>query len=311
MRFFAKILLIIFTVGLSGVCLAGPIVLENKEIVMAGFYLQKQTTLDVELRKRSDDGQVPIHHMTFTGIKEDDFGIDDPWVIADQYLVIKYECNLPSWGIRMVTGNKFNWNKMYPKPIAEGEDGQWEWEKTGDDGYFYVDGQYQTGDDLVSYGGLIHKDKIEDPRLRAELAWQIYQDKQFPDILTDDLVDPTPGDPADDWKTDWAYLVDKGSSGYVDELMLGYFFGEDGEVLAKYNYNLAIFGNGGADYLAQHPVISEVDGNPEPKPGDDEVVVFVGGRFCSTDYSDPDNPVDFMLPAGKYGTTIYVELLHE
>ncbi len=311
MHWMLKIILVILVVSLGGVCLADDIVLPKKQMVKAGFFLPAVSTLSVELRKISDDNLVPVSHMTFTGLKSEEFGVDNPWVIADQYVRIIYDCNTPNWGIRLVTDNKIIWNKMYPKPLAQGEDGQWEWEEAGNDGYVYVNGQYQVGDDIVSYGGLVSADKYDDPRLRAELAWQIYENKQFPDILSDAEVDPTPEDPADNWKTKWAYMMDKSDSGYAGGLVLDYFWGEDNEVLAEYNYNLAIFGNGAASYLAQHPITGMgMDGVPFPKAGDGDVVVYIGARFGSKDYTGED-PLEFELPAGGYGATVYVELLHE
>lgn len=352
------ILTICAMIVLGHIAYAGDVVLNTPpEWVLAQYYRNKVATLNVELRNIPDDSLVdstsPLEDLTFNGIGSENFGTDNPWVVADQYIRIKYNCNYVSWGIKLITDNNTDPDVqpdiggLEPRPIGIGP-GEDEVPGTGDDTWGAgPDGVFGTNDDIwgagpdeicgtaddtvkVSFGGLILKDQEEDnPTFRADLGWQIWQGwlALWYQGITFGIKPPAPQDGSDfdcgtdsiedDWKSKWAYVIDKGNTGYQSEVITGYKVVEDEdgnkEIFAIYSYDVAIFGDGVSSALAQHPPNSNLDqyGEPKEKDGDGDVAVYIAGRFCSTDYwVDPDG-VDFILPMGNYHAKLYVEMVFE
>lgn len=269
-----------------------------------------------------------------------------PWVLADQYLWIEFECHRDGyWGLRLVTDNTSD--------IVD-EDGDIPI------GYVYEDNDTtDTSDDLEAYGGLIRVtvddsgnivNVTDDPFQRVILAWQVYYQDwvdvwilNFPRTINPPDVEPferddgtiiyTDSNIAAEWYQDeddggaWAYLGDKNDDGYPgDSVYWQIYNSETGDSDDVYNYNMIAcgMGDGYAD-IARHPGYTGnlQDYDDEDKDGDGEtdddwdIFVYLAGRFWNTAYLDTDNDdtyetaVDFRLPAGTYKTTLYVELFYE
>lgn len=291
-------------------------VVEETATLSAVYSLPKAASLAIEIRTISQNNIVGS--LTFNGFNLPNFGVNNPWVVADQYVRIIYSCNYPSWGIRVVTDNEINIGGIEPK-WDKGKDGGWGKVNFDDDGNGIIDDWPEHGtpgtDDNAYYGGLINMDKKNNSTIKADLAWQIYPNflgnGVIPNAPDKDDAGVKPVNPEDGWKTNWAYIVDRSNTGYTSQIITDYIEKEvNGEIqiLAVYNYNIAIFGGGAKNGLAQHPPNGEP---PSEKSGDGDVAMYICSRFCSKDYlADPNNPngVDFVLPKGNYKTTIYIEI---
>lgn len=228
--------------------------------------------------------------------------INEPWVHSPQYLRVTYSSDENIWGIRIVTNNNVDIGQVYPKPIGPGPDNQWEWEKLGLSGYQYVGGVWQTGDDSVSFGGLIHPGTKANPNYRADLAWQVYKD---PVPSPDPIYKNWQGvwNVGGNWNDDWAYITDK-SDKWNGQLVIGGVY-YPGTWDAK--YEMVVTGNPVVNYLAQHPVVSGSKENPDPKLGDCDIAIYLAACFGISQ----NGTFIGILPAGNYQTRIYLELIHE
>lgn len=258
-------------------------------IAVAGLFISVSVLADsnvhVQLHNISDNLLVP--NFTFSGFA--DATIDDPWVVADQYVRMTYESDLNMWIIRIVTNNKAMFPNMLGKPIAPGPNGVY-------DGPPELD---PLSDDVVSYGGLVDAGSQLNPENRAKLAWQVfrYDDPYNPPPpgeevtpsteLTDDTVGGLPS-------SDWGYLCDVSDTGYVADPTNDYFW--------------LAYGSGAFSLIAQHPVVyTDASGDPLPKPGGGDIVVYIGA--CLGKNQDTVNPG--ALPAGSYNSQIFFQLFHE
>lgn len=187
------------------------------------------------------------------------------------------------------------------------------------------DGDWNNGNEILSYSGLINTDPAiytTNPSMRAALGWQVY----------DVAPGSTPSNPTDasfsnpeTWDSDWAYLADKSNHvADADGVRAGTVL-DEGIITGTtpsgdniYNYALIAYGGIGQG-LAQHPM-NDTNGDriPEAKSASDndndgklDAAVYLAARFANTDYSDPDNPQHFVLPGGTYSTRLYIELIHE
>lgn len=320
MKSFIKITTIWLVINFSS-GLFGGIVLGPKWNRIAQHYGGPLVgTLTVEARNIFGDA---IADLTF--VIPNGYSVNKPWIVSNQYIKVAFNCNYPSWVIKIVTYNKDKYPGIWGNPIkanndADGDGDKWDGPPE----------ENPLSDDSCSYGGLVYTADLEEVTYRASLGWRIYNDKLKFDAkpgqpADSDLNNGTPDDPNDDWKSKWAYIVDKGDTEYNDNIILGYSVDEDGDFLTWYNYQVAVFGDGtsGAQEkngLAQHPPNPDTDTpadkdlEPDAKYGDNEVAIYVAARFSSKDYTvDPANPngVDFVLPKGAYQTRIYLELAVE
>lgn len=270
-------------------------------ITLASGNIMAASSIDGKIYNLDD---TPAGSLQFPGLNNLVPG-GNLWVVSGQYIRVSYSSTEVQWAIRIVTKNSINIGGVYPKPLGPGPDGLWEWEKQGVNSYQYVNGVWQTGDDLVSYCGLINSTTKNDPNSRAPLAWQVfrYNDPYYPDgklhipplipvppstVLNDNTVG---GGPIDDW----AYMGDVSDTGYVLDPLNDYYW--------------VAYGSGGFSLLAQHPVVyKDADGDALPKPGGGDIIVYIGARFGK---KAPDGVTDVgLLPIGQYGTRIYLEIIH-
>ena len=246
--------------------------------------------------------------LATSGLQFSDVGkvtTNDPWVRSNQYLRIQY--NIDSkwniWGIRIVTDNENNIKQVYPKPTAPGPDKKYE------NSYKYVGGQWQIGDDSVSFGGFIDPKSKNNPNYRAALAWQVFKDPvAAPDPIYKDFLGIW--NVGGEWNDDWAYMADK-SDKYWDvtksqsvNSVGGIFY--SGTWNQK--YEMIITGDQYVSFLTQHPVVAGSKTNPDPKPGDGDIAVYIAACFG---IMDDKGDYTGILPKGTYGTTIYLELVYE
>lgn len=207
-----------------------------------------------------------------TGLDAAGISFTDPgvatWTVANEYLRVVYSSNYPLWVVRIVTDNRAVFAAMAPRPLAAG-----------------ADGVFGTGDDVVSYGGLIDAVTQDNPDNRADLAWQVYVDPTAPGVLDDAAV-------GGDWNDNWAYVVDVSSTG------VGLDIDVDDNV-DTLEYFTVVQGGAASSGLAFHPALdADADGAVDPKPGDGNVAVYLGARFSG-------------LAAGDYGANLTVQLIHE
>lgn len=239
------------------------------------------------------DGTPSPGGLQFTGV--DDATAEAPWVHSPQYIRLIYDSDEALWGIRIVTDNDTDIGEVYPDPQNQGTDGEWEWTLHPDWGgrYRYEAGEWQTGDDSVSIGGLIDPSTKENPNYRADLAWQVYND---PVAEPDPIYQNWAGvwNVGGNWNDDWAYVVDKSNMWYGTPSVGGIFY--PGTWNAK--YEMVATGNPLIGYLAQHPVVSGSRSSPDPKIGDGDIAIYIAANFGG-------------LPAGNYRTRLYLELVHE
>jgi len=284
------------------------ILIVNAVLLFAAVYVSAEYVLDVAIYNGDDD--TPAPRVEFPGIEALRLG-DNLWIASPQYIRVRYTSEAGRWSIRIVTKNSTDIGGVYPRPLATGRDvdgdgepdgdDQWEWERLGNPSYLMDGaGNWQVGDDVVSYGGLINEGTKLDPNSRATLAWQVYRynDPYYPvpalnpspppTALTDATVGGGP-------TNDWAYIADAGDTGYVLDPINNYFW--------------VAYGSRLFSLLAQHPVVyRDAGGRARPKPGGGDCFIYVGARFGRR---ATDGVTDIgVLPAGDYNTTIYLELIH-
>lgn len=267
----------------------------------------------------------------------------NPWRVSDQYLDVEYSCNVASWGIRIITDNITDlvsiagYVGVAGDTIACGElydadtDGDGVNDSYGDgpDADLLPDipnnpASWGDGDDILAYSGLINTGEVvkpldtQNPKMRASLGWQIYANK-----LAAKPPNPAIDDVSGAYNGPWAYLADKSDNVTLtngtrkmnganpaelgDELIVT---GETAGGELVYNYTLLAYGGIG-QALAQHPALDPKEADDTDTDGKLDVIVYLAAKFANTDYSDPANPKDFVLPGGSYQSTIYVELIHQ
>lgn len=257
-----------------------------------------------------------------------------PWVVADQYFHIEFDCDYSGdgddyWGLRIVTDNMVD--------VVADADG----DGVPDD----VDGDGVPDDQPVpvydesgnaSYGGLIKvtldvagniASVTDGAAQKINLAWQIYN--TVPSLLTAPAVSDIDGDgiytdnnvSTDWWTGDWAYIGDKSDDGITEAVL---WQDEANNWVLNYNviaYGLSYFirnltphpddGNTG---ISDDDLIDE-DGDGDVYDDGWDIYLFMAGRFWNTDYGTDSNgnPVAeyFQLPVGDYQGNIYIELFWE
>jgi len=232
----------------------------------------------------------------------EDATVDEPWVYSPQYIRIIHSSDETIWGVRIVTKNNITFGQVYPKPISKGPDNQWEWEKLGESSYPYVNGNWQTGDDSVSFAGLIDNATKLDPNKRASLAWQVFVN---PVSSPDPIYKNWQGvwNVGGNWNDDWVYVVDKNDKWNGVDSVNGVF--EPGTWNAK--YDMIAVGTPLSNNLTQHPVVAGSQASPDPKYGDGDIAVYLAACFGVMN----GNSCTGLLPAGQYSAVLYVELVHE
>lgn len=242
-----------------------------------------------------------------------DATVEEPWVHSPQFLRVVFSTDELSWGVRIVTFNEVNIGEVYPKPLNKGPDNQWEWEKLGLTGYQYVGGQWQTGDDSVSFEGLIDPATKDNPDFRAALAWQVFKDPvPEPDaIYKHPLFGWNVGSNPVNWNGTWIYprewanIVD-GSNKWNGESVLGGVFYPPPAPQYSLKYEIVANGNSNIiSFLAQYPPMQLT--NPDPRSGDCDIAVYFAACFGIME----NGQFVGLLPAGNYKTFLYVQLIHE
>lgn len=252
----------------------------------------------LDVTTENQDG-TPVPRLEFPGIDGLVVG-GNLWIASPQFIHVRYGSHEVHWSIRLVTKNNEDIGRVYPKPLDPGPDEAWEWVRQGFSSYQYVGGVWDTGDDIVTYGGLINTATRNDPNSRAPLAWQVfrYGDPYNPPPMGMVINPPTAinddavgGGPIDEW----SFMGDAGDRGYVLDSVNDYFW--------------VAYGSGIFSLLAQHPVVyRNPRGEARPKPGEGNMGIYVGARFGKR---APDGVTDVgILPAGDYNTVIYLELIH-
>lgn len=301
-----------------------------KIIILALFYIFFSYSIRLEAGElhaevRNDAG----NGIEFPGINNLDVR-RNLWIVSPQYIYVSYSCDPALWGVRIITNNSQDIGGVYPKPLATGPDNdnngelddiQWEWERLGNDGYLPDPEEpsgWATGNDIVTYSGLINDSTKMNPNCRAPLAWQVFMlDDPYRDryveqyrVLEGQLF-PNPGPLNDntvggELYDDWAYIADESDTGYVND--------------PTHEYFLVAFGYGNFSQLAWHPVVTLSDrdddqnGVPDalPKAGgneqEHEMVIYLGAHFGMKAPNGVDDVS--ILPAGRYRTRVYIELIN-
>lgn len=280
--------------------------------LLAAAILLAEDMLNVSLLNR--DG-APAGSLEFPG--REDVTTENPWIISSQHLYVVYSCIESVWGIRIVTDNEADIGRVYPKPLNEGPDNTWEWDihPEWDGRYMYSTRRgWLTGDDSVSFQGLIDPETKDNPLLRADLAWQVYPANPPSEPIPMERS-PDGWNVGGDWDDDWVYIIDKGNR-WNGRLSVGDIF--DVETWNP-KYEIVLTGNEENSYLTQHPPMPDNDGDGErdsrwvPDPEDDEVyeiIIYIGACF-GVPSDEEEGEFDGILPAGNYTSKIYLELLHE
>lgn len=276
---------------------------------------------DLDVNVLNWDGTPASNSLEFINIQEE-ATIENPWVWSRQYISVEYSSDEAVWGIRIVTDNNNDVDMggpVYPKPLNIGTDrdpvtpgvqNEWEWERLGLTRYQYAGGEWQTGDDSVSFGGLINPTTKNNPDARADLAWEVFAD---PVPAPNPVYKDWRGNwnVSGEWNADWAYVVDRsnkwnGARSVPLPDANGVFYYPDIEAV---RYELAAWGSP-VPFLAQHPVVSGSREWPDPKyleEGDRNFAIYIAACFG---ISRSGNFVR-LLPAGNYRTRIYLELIHD
>jgi len=300
--------------------------LMNTGLVFAGTYV-----LNVSLKNW--DG-TPASNLTFPGAGN--VTTDNPWIRSPQYLRVIYSSTETTWGIRIVTDNEGNIGQVYPKPLNKGPDNQWEWDNNHPDWggkYKYENGQWQTGDDSISFSGLLDSATKNNPNYRPALAWQVFAQP----VVEPDSIYKIPftnvWNVGGDWNDDWVYLVDKSNKWNGEDVIGGVFYPPP----PVYSLKTEIVANGSGQlgWLAQHPVVGGSPDHPDPKYGDgwdtngdgkineqDDNDVNDDGKvecdmaiYIAACFGVPSDTQEGVftatMPAGNYSSVIYLELIHE
>lgn len=273
------------------------------------------------------------------------------WIASPQYIRVRYSSAETNWAIRVITDNNGDIGGVYPKPLEPGADGQWEWERLRNPGYSMDrSGNWQIGDDVVTFSGLINSSTKQDPNQRAPLAWQVfrYNDPYYEGSFLDERIRPTegndPSNPNDDPNdlpspppTDLrdgeriTYTSPGGvrttinyvGGGSVDDWVYVADVSDTGYVANPvHSYFWVAYGSGGFSFLAQHPVVywRDRDNNGVPdfnRDGRPIAQPKPGGGDCIIYVGarfgrrHPDGTSDVnVLSPGDYETMIYLELIH-
>lgn len=223
--------------------------------------------------------------------------VKNPWVRSPQYLRVIYSCDRETWGLRIVTDNEKDIGQVYPKPTDPGADKKYE------TSYTYVNGQWLTGDDSVSFGGLIDLKTKNNPNYRAPFAWQAFSAPVSNPYL---IYKDTSGkwNVGGEWNDDWAYMVDKSDIWDNVKAVGGVYFQN-----TYPKFEIVVFGSSNLALMTQHPVVSGSKTNPDLKPdGDGDMAIYIATCFG---IMDENGDYVGILPKGTYQTTIYVELIYE
>lgn len=289
-----------------------PLIAED--VLSVSLYTWDDATPDVPF-------DTPAVGLQFPGAK--DATVEEPWQHSPQFIRLIYSSDAAFWGIRIVTNNEVNIGQVYPRPQYKGPDGKWEFDPNlhPDWGgkYKYENGQWLTGDDSVSFGGLIDPATKSNPELRADLAWQVFKDPELgqPDPIWYNQfggwygywnVGSNPIKYKGVWKYpyDWAYIVDKSNKWNGESSIPGpdedsiYYTGTWAA-----RYEMVVTGNPVTNYLTQYPPMQQT--NPDIRLGDCDVVVYIAACFGVMQNGEF---VD-TIPKGNYQTIIYFELVHE
>lgn len=298
MKFLIKFILIIVISFYAVSIFAGP----EPDTISASLYTWDDGTPD-------DPYDTPADGLRFPGANS--ATTDNPWVHSPQFIRVIFSTDEDLWGIRIFTKNEENIRQVYPKPLREGPDGRWEWERLGLTSYQYVGGVWQTGDDSVSFGGLTDPATKSNPNYRADLAWQVFKDPQPAPlaIYKHELWGWNVGsNPV--WEDylgwiyprEWAYVVDKDNKWNGESVLGGIFYPPPPEYSLKYE----IISNGVSNllhFLAQYPPMQLT--NPDSREGDCDIAIYIAACFGIS-----ENGVFIgTLPAGNYSTVLYIQLI--
>lgn len=268
----------------------------------------------------------------------------DGWRLADQRVVI--HINPPSraggpndgtigyvWGLRIITDNTVDLG------VTEGNELE--------DGSLSYGGLINTShvDDPIYRGQLAWQVYIEALN-ESDLIYPTDESFDGNDGWAGEIWESVTGvKDYGDWNADWAYLGDKFDTGYNElidtnedgvlddaDTIYGdtvvFRMGSDYEI----NYYLTAYGTGEGTNIAYHPADKDEDGDTDADDislydvdGDGEtmdLVVYIAAKFIGNVYIEASDssfswpwssadPIEFLLPAGEYRTTIYIELFTE
>jgi hypothetical protein len=253
-------------------------------VVLAG-----SSSMTVTTRNVVGDALVAPSALNFSGAAAIGLPPANPWVVSDQYIRVQYSSNYGLWGVRIVTDN---------------EDLEGDANDTVDTIASAVAAPSVAISGLLNLAEIVKPLASQDPSVRAPWAWQVFADTQ-PLItspsssigVTGALEDSNVGA----WNANWAYIADKNDTGYSGAILVD--ADADGQVDDP-TYGMVVVGGGsGGGALAQHPAAS-------PKNGDGDIAVYISARFANTNFGGA-TPAPYLLPAGSYSTSLYVELIHE
>lgn len=292
-----KMAVLVFAISLAAVVPVRAEVRDDFEAITVSVSIAGSTSFTVETHNRSDDANVDPLALNFStaGIALPPAG--SPWVLSDQYIRIVYSSNYGVWGVRVVTDNEDlegDANDIVERiegaPTGAGPDGIW-----------------GNADDILSFGGLVILDD-EDPSHRAPWAWQVFTGTQAVVTPTTSVIGAdgalADGPTVGDWNDNWAYIGDKNDSGYTGDILFDAPPPDLDVLVDDPTYPMVVVGSGGSGgTLAPHP-------EGASRAGDGDIVVYIATRFANTNYGGA-TPVPFLLPAGTYNASLYIELVHE
>lgn len=271
-------------------------------------------TLAATIRNRSDNATAAS--LAFTAGSAT---LSAPWVASSQYLDVVYSATYnATWGVRIVTDN---------------EDLEADTNNTIDSIAAAYDDTAKT---QTNYGGLLNTAEIakavasQDPSKRATLAWQVYASTTTSITAPTSTVTTTTGGnyladknatatnytqadtiggTAEGWRAAWAYIVDRNNSTFKDDILEA--ASPNPGPVDDLTYPMVVVGasGGGNGSLGQHP---SATGSPV-RPGDTTgIAVYLAARFANTNWgAAAANPFAYVLPAGTYSASMYIELIHE
>lgn len=246
----------------------------------------------------------------------------NPWAIAMDALRVQYSTNYGEWGVTLSTSNVTGFPGMFPLFTHPGDDGEW------GDPIIHPDWMVDNG---RSYTGLINDAMKEDPSMRATLGWQAFNmvSGALPYNSPNDpvlaIIDDTQGAGPDaiaheisgKWNADWRYVADisnmtynpaSGNPNHLDSYDVSdvYNLAADPDL---YNYLYSIYGFATGASLLPSKVSNTLPNDMTQATGD--VAIYFAARYVGK-YYDEDHPLgaDFLLPAGRYSTVLWVRLLH-
>lgn len=308
-----KLLRIVLTIalGLWTVPLRAEVTIGDHETI--GIIVSMPSTgvgdVNVEIRNRTDDGIA-----AGLGFNAGAATLVAPWIASGQYLDVDYSATYnATWGVRIVTDNE----------DLEGD------ANDTIDTLVAADASADPGVQAL-YSGLVTL-AFQDPSRRAALAWQVYAAPQGAITVPSSTIAPDPGlggtvlldknTPADapdsvgPWNAAWAYLADKNNYDYNGDILEAAnddngdgVVGGPGDSVNDPTYCMVLVGpsGGGNGTLAPHPQKVDATGNP------DGIAIYLAARFANTNWGNlGDAPTAYVLPAGAYSASLYIELVHE